>query len=113
MGGFYHIEREIIVRHNGTADRGDSDSLALDAELVNNLGDKAVNDTVGTAGAIVQRHINQGFRSVKYYHYLSPPSFAFLIASSTSAGDGIIPPTRLQSVTGLVQRIASSTSSIS
>ena len=59
VSGFDHIKREIIVRHNRAADRSNTDCLALDSKLVYDLGDKAMNDTVRTAGAVMKRHINK------------------------------------------------------
>ena len=112
VGSLYHIAAEIIICHNGAADGRDADGLALYTELVNALRNKAVDYTMSAAGAIMGRHIKKRLGSLKYdCHYFSPPA-SFLIFSRTSAGVGIIPPVRPKNSTGLLQSIASLTSSI-
>ena len=63
-----HIASEIIVRHNGASNGSNTDGLALDAQFVDNLSYQTVNDTVGTAGAIMHRRICQRMGFIKYYH---------------------------------------------
>ena len=53
----HHIAGEIIVAHNGAADRGHADRFAVNAELFYRFRNKAVNDAVRTAGAIMQRRV--------------------------------------------------------
>ena len=89
-----------------------SGKTTLVKALVNRFGDEAVDYTVSAAGAIMGRHIKKRLGSLKYdCHYFSPPA-SFLIFSRTSAGVGIIPPVRPKNSTGLLQSIASLTSSI-
>ena len=112
VGSLDHITAEIIICHNGASDGRDADGLALYTKLVNALRNKAVDYTVSAAGAIMGRHIKKRLGSLEYdCHYFSPPA-SFLIFSRTSAGVGIIPPVRPKNSTGLLQSIASLTSSI-
>jgi hypothetical protein len=65
--GLDHIAfKEVICKYRAS-DGCNADGLALDSELIDNLGYKAVYDTVGTAGAICVRYVGKGFRSIKYY----------------------------------------------
>ena len=47
MGGLDHIAAEEVVAHDRTADGRHANGLALDAELVDGLGDKAMHDAMG------------------------------------------------------------------
>ena len=53
----HHVAGEIIVAHNGAADRGHTDRFAVNAEFFYRFRNKAVNDAVRTAGAIMQRRV--------------------------------------------------------
>ena len=111
VGGLDHVAGEVVRGEPGAADRRDADGPALDAQLVDALGDEAVDDAVRTAGAVVQNGVGQRSRFFKDgSHAFAPPSAIVWMLASTSSGVGIIPPTRRQSETGFLQRTASSTS---
>ena len=81
-------------------------SCTLEKEL------EPVDDAVRAAGAVVEYSVGERLRFFKYNSHQSfPPSFALRIASSTSSGDGIMPPTRKQRSTGFLHSTASCTSS--
>ena len=47
MGGLDHIATEEVVAHDRAANGRHTDGLALDAELIDGLGDKAMHDAMG------------------------------------------------------------------
>ena len=107
-----HVTGKVVIGQHGTADRRNADRPALDAERVDRLGDEPMDDAMRAAGAVVEYGIGQRLRFFKYNSHQSfPPSFALRIASSTSSGDGIMPPTRKQRSTGFLHATASCTSS--
>ena len=57
--------------------------------------DKAMDNAVGAARAVMQRGIRQGFRLLKNSFHFKPPAIS-LIFASTCSGEGIMPPVRLQ-----------------
>ena len=54
VSGLDHIAPEEVGCGNRAPDGGHADGLALNAQLVDRFGDKAVNDAVRTSGAIVR-----------------------------------------------------------
>ena len=67
VGSLDHITVEIIVRENGAAYGSDTYGAALDAKLVNDLGDKTVNDAVSAAGAVMHSNVGKSLGFIKYY----------------------------------------------
>ena len=95
--GFDHINGEIIISHNGTANRSNTDGSAFDAKFVDNFGNKAVNNAVGAAGAIMKNIIGKGLGFIKNNcHDYSSPFSASLMEARISSTVVIIPPTLVQ-----------------
>jgi hypothetical protein len=59
VSGLNHITLKIVVGKYGAAYAGHTDGLPFDTKLVNRFRNKAVYDTVRTAGAIVKRNVTQ------------------------------------------------------
>ena len=95
--GFDHINGEVIISHNGTANRSDTNGSAFDSEFVNNFRNKAVNNAVGAAGAVMKNVIGKGFGFIKNNcHDYSSPFSASLMEARISSTVVIIPPTLVQ-----------------
>ena len=54
-----HVAGEVIISHNGAANGSNTDGLALDAQLIDGLSNQAMDNTVGTAGAVMEYRIGQ------------------------------------------------------
>jgi hypothetical protein len=54
VGRFDHIAVEVVISKYRAADGCDTNGGIFNAELVDNLGYKTVDNTVGTAGAVVK-----------------------------------------------------------
>ena len=71
-----HITVKVIISHNRASNGGNTDGSALNAKLINDLGNQTVNDTVGTAGAVMEGRVGQRMGFVKYFHAQFPPLLA-------------------------------------
>ena len=105
VGGLDEVHVDILVHDDGTAHRGDADSIILDPQLVYGLADQAVGHAVHTTRAVVRVHVPlPGLRHLKNFRlaHLLAPSFYFfpsfpsssLHLSSISCTDGVKPPHR-------------------
>ena len=76
MRSLDHVAAEVVIRHHGAADRRNADGLALNAELVDRLGDETMDNAMRAARAIMQDRIRQRLRFLKYYsHIFNPLNF--------------------------------------
>ena len=67
------IKGEIIVHHNGTAHRCNTNGFTADAEFIDNFGHQPMGHSVGATRAIVGNRIGQGLGFLKCFsHYCSP-----------------------------------------
>ena len=79
MGGLVHVAVEVVVGEDGAADGGDAHDvagleLALLDQLVDALGDQAVDDAVVAAGAVVELLVSQQLGFLKDNgHLIYPP----------------------------------------
>ena len=79
VGGLVHVAVEIVIRKDRTADRRNAHDvsgleLALLDQLVDALGDQAVDDAVVAAGAIVELLVGQELGFLKdNRHLIYPP----------------------------------------
>ena len=64
----HHVAVEVVIRKHRAAYRRDADGLALDTQFVDDLGDQAMHDAVGAAGAVMQRNIRQRVGFLKDDH---------------------------------------------
>ena len=71
-----HIAVKIIISHNRASNGSNTDGSALDAKLINDLGNQTVNDTVGTTGAVMEGCVGQRMGFIKYFHAQFPPLLA-------------------------------------
>ena len=92
MRSFHHVTAEIVISHDGAADRCDTDGLALNLKRIDRFRDQPVNNAVGVARAVMQLFVCQRMGFLKYdcYDYI-PPS-TFLTSVMICSGSGIIPP---------------------
>ena len=51
------VDRQVVVREDAAADRRDPDGRRAEVQLVEQLGDEAVDDAVTAAGAVVRRPV--------------------------------------------------------
>ena len=113
VGGLHHVAGKVVIGHDRAADGRYADGAAFDAQLVNDFGHQTMHDAVGAAGAVMEGNIQKGLGLFKNDHYFSPPFFAAsAILANTSSGEGMMPPARLQRLTGRLHSMARRTSSI-
>ena len=62
VGRLRHVQVEVVVGQHRAAHRGDADGPLPHAQLVEHLGDQAVDDAVGAAGAVVGVGLGQALR---------------------------------------------------
>ena len=80
VGGFDHIAVEIIICKHRAADGRYAHGVALDTELVDDLGNKAVDYPVRAAGAVMERRIGERVRLLEYCHFASPSAYSVIFA---------------------------------
>ena len=91
MGRLVHIDVEVVVSKDGAADRRDAGGLLADAQLIDDLGDHAVHDTVAAAGAVMERHVRQDRSSFKNNCHVYA-SLIFRMRSAMSSAVGMMLP---------------------
>jgi hypothetical protein len=57
MGGFDHVAVEIFIGIYSASDGSDADGLSFDTEFIEDFGNESMNDTVGTAGTVMEYFI--------------------------------------------------------
>ena len=73
MGGLLKIKSKIIIHHNGTAHRCDTNGFAANTEFIDNFGHQSVGNSVGAARTIMGNRIGQGLWFLKCFsHWCSP-----------------------------------------
>ena len=63
MSGFKEVAVEEVVHHDRAADRRNADRVAFDVELVDDLGNKAIDDAMRATRAIVRDETRKGMRA--------------------------------------------------
>ena len=100
-----HVHVQVVVCQHRAADRGDADRPALDAELVDNLGQYPMRDPVAAARAVVRRAVLQDGRPLEYcllcvclhfctLHRISPKGRALMRERSGGSVAGFCPRVR-------------------
>ena len=75
VSGLVHIAVKIIVGKHGAANGGNTDNLALQVHLVQDLGHQTVDDTMMTTGAVMELLVGQKLSLFEQNCHLTyPPS---------------------------------------
>jgi hypothetical protein len=85
MGGFEHVDVEVLVREHRAADRRDADRAVQQAELLQHLGGQPMDHPVRAAGAVVRHVLGEAGRVEEGLFVFVVPDLDALIGTDDRA----------------------------